>query len=198
MEVKLLAYTSNPDILCADIATICYKVSKETEEEKLTLLSNIIRKGHLSIIEHANFTFLIEGISRVASHQLVRHRMASYTQQSLRYTKAEDFNLPKSLQDNFEVKFYMSSLYSLYNSLIEKGIKKEDARYILPNAVTSDIVVTMNARELRHFFELRLDVAAQTEIRELAKQMLTEVQKVTKVLFSDLYVNEKDMIDSNN
>jgi len=187
MEVKLLAHTLNPDLLCAEIATICYQSVKETEHEKLALLSNIIRKGHLSIIEHANFTFLIEGISRVASHQLVRHRMASYTQQSFRYTKARDYELPDSLKDNLEVKFYMNSLFSLYNSLIEKGVKKEDARYILPNAIVSDIVVTMNARELRHFFELRLDVSAQAEIREVAKKMLTEVQKVTKVLFSDLY-----------
>jgi thymidylate synthase (FAD) len=187
MEVKLLTYTPNPDILCAEIATICYQSTKETEHEKLALLSNIIRKGHLSIIEHANFTFLIKGLSRVASHQLVRHRIASYTQQSLRYTRATDVNLPDSLKDNLEVKFYMNSIFSLYNTLIEKGIKKEDARYILPNAVTSDIVVTMNARELRHFFELRLDASAQAEIRELAKKMLTEVQKVTKVLFSDLY-----------
>jgi len=187
MEVRLLAYTPNPDILCAEIACICYQSIKETEEEKLTLLSNIIRKGHLSIIEHANFTFLIEGLSRVASHQLVRHRMASYTQQSFRYTKAMEYELPDSLKDNLEVKFYMNSLFSLYNSLIEKGVKKEDARYMLPNAIVSDIVVTMNARELRHFFELRLDVSAQAEIRELAKKMLTEVQKVTKVLFSDLY-----------
>jgi thymidylate synthase (FAD) len=185
MEVELLAYTPNPDILCADIATICYKAVKETEEEKLTLLSNIIHKGHLSIIEHANFTFLIEGISRVASHQLVRHRVASYTQQSLRYTKAVEYDLPSSLKDNLEVKFYMNSLFTLYNSLVEKGIKKEDARYILPSAVVSDIVVTMNARELRHFFELRLDVSAQVEIREIARKMLTEVKKVTRVLFSD-------------
>jgi thymidylate synthase (FAD) len=128
----------------------------------------------------------------VASHQLVRHRMASYTQQSFRYTKAMEYELPDSLKDNLEVKFYMNSIFSLYNSLIEKGIKKEDARYILPNAVTSDIVVTMNARELRHFFELRLDVSAQAEIRELAKKMLTEVQKVTKVLFSDLHGGKED------
>jgi thymidylate synthase (FAD) len=185
MEVKLLAYTPNPDILCADIATICYKAVKETEEEKLALLFNIIRKGHLSIIEHASFTFLIEGISRVASHQLVRHRVASYTQQSLRYTKAVEYELPNSLKDNLEVKFYMNSLFTLYNSLVEKGIKKEDARYILPSAVVSDIVVTMNAREMRHFFELRLVVSAQAEIREIARKMLTEVKKVTRVLFSD-------------
>jgi thymidylate synthase (FAD) len=192
MEVKLLAYTSNPDLLCAEIATICYQSVKETEHEKLALLQNIIKKGHLSIIEHASFTFLIEGISRVASHQLVRHRMASYTQQSFRYTKAMEYELPDSLKDNLEVKFYMNSIFSLYNTLIEKGVKKEDARYILPNAVTSDIVVTMNARELRHFFELRLDVSAQAEIRELAKKMLTEVQKVTKVLFSDLHGGKED------
>jgi len=185
MDVKLLSYTPNPDLLCADIACICYQSRKETEEEKLSLLRSIIKKGHESVIEHANFTFLIKGISRVASHQLVRHRIASYTQQSLRYTKATDYTLPESLKDDFQTKFYLNSLFSFYQSLIEKGVKKEDARYILPNAVTSDIVVTMNARELRHFFILRLDKRAQEEIRKVAQKMLEEVKKVTKVLFED-------------
>ena len=185
MDVKLLSYTPNPDLLCADIACICYQSRKETEEEKLSLLRSIIKKGHESVIEHANFTFLIKGISRVASHQLVRHRIASYTQQSLRYTKATDYTLPESLKDDFQTKFYLNSLFSFYQSLIEKGVKKEDARYILPNAVTSDIVVTMNARELRHFFILRLDKRAQEEIRKVAQKMLEEVKKVTKILFED-------------
>jgi len=185
MDVKLISYTPNPDLLCADIACICYQSKKETEEEKLSLLRNIIKKGHESVIEHASFTFLIEGISRVASHQLVRHRIASYTQQSLRYTKATDYTLPESLKDDFQSKFYLNSLFSFYQSLIEKGVKKEDARYVLPNAVTSDIVVTMNARELRHFFILRLDKRAQEEIRNVAQKMLEEVKKVTKILFED-------------
>lgn len=188
MEVKLLAYTPNPDILCADIACICYQSKKETEEEKLALLSNVIEKGHLSVIEHASFTFLIEGISRVASHQLVRHRLASYTQQSFRYTKADKYELPESIKENPEVQAYIEHAFYLYNVLIDNGIKKEDARYILPNAITSDMVVTMNARELRHFFELRLDASAQAEIKELAKKMLVEVQKVSKVLFNNLNV----------
>jgi len=185
MDVKLLSYTPNPDLLCADIACICYQSKKETEEEKLSLLRNIIKKGHESVIEHASFTFLIEKISRVASHQLVRHRIASYTQQSLRYTKATDYTLPESLKDDFQTKFYVNSLFSFYQSLIEKGVKKEDARYVLPNAVTSDLVVTMNARELRHFFILRLDKRAQEEIRQVTQKMLEEVKKVTKVLFED-------------
>jgi len=185
MDVKLLSYTPNPDLLCADIACICYQSKKETEEEKLSLLRNIIKKGHESVIEHVTFTFLIEGISRVASHQLVRHRIASYTQQSLRYTKATDYTLPESLKDDFQSQFYLNSLFSFYQSLIEKGVKKEDARYVLPNAVTSDLVVTMNARELRHFFILRLDKRAQEEIRKVAQKMLEEVKKVTKVLFED-------------
>jgi len=185
MDVKLLSYTPNPDLLCADIACICYQSRKETEEEKLSLLRSIIKKGHESVIEHVSFTFLIERISRVASHQLVRHRIASYTQQSLRYTKATDYALPESLKDDFQSQFYLNSLFSFYQSLIEKGVKKEDARYVLPNAVTSDIVVTMNARELRHFFILRLDKRAQEEIRNVAQKMLVVVKKVTKVLFED-------------
>jgi len=185
MDVKLLSYTPNPDLLCADIACICYQSKKETEEEKLSLLRSIIKRGHESVIEHVSFTFLIEKISRVASHQLVRHRIASYTQQSLRYTKATDYTLPESLKDDFQSQFYLNSLFSFYQSLIEKGIKKEDARYVLPNAVTSDIVVTMNARELRHFFILRLDKRAQEEIRNVAQKMLVVVKKETKVLFED-------------
>ena len=131
MEVKLLAYTPNPDILCADIACICYQSKKETEEEKLALLSNVIEKGHLSVIEHASFTFLIEGISRVASHQLVRHRLASYTQQSFRYTKADKSELLRFIfwNSNSQSKYLFRLAKSSFKVALSLNPKDEPKQF---------------------------------------------------------------------
>ncbi len=186
MEVKLLNYTPKPDDICFETAKICYQ-SKTTDKEQL--LNKIIKAGHLSILEHASFTFLIEGISRVASHQLVRHRIASYTQQSHRYTKADGFYIPDSIKlsdkatEAFDEVIYTA--YTVYEELIDAGIPKEDARYILPTAIISDIVVTMNARELLHFFTLRTCVRAQKEIRNIAIEMLKLVKQVAPIIFKD-------------
>jgi len=198
MNVKLLSYTPEPDRVVALSARLCYsKIDISELAEKLTnekvkeLLDRLRRSGHLSPFEHASFTFGIEGISRVTSHQLVRHRIASYSQQSQRYvkmTKAE-FVVPPSIMKNENALELLSSVNesarSAYNRLIELGIPEEDARYVLPQGVTTKIIVTMNARELLHFFNLRCCLRAQWEIRMMANLMLKEVREVAPIIFEN-------------
>ncbi len=198
MIVKLLNYTPNPDRTCAAAAFTSWKKlsPKEifenlTDEEAFKFLRKVISYGHLSVTEHAYFTFSIEGISRACSHELVRHRLASYTQQSQRYVKFNAGELkyvkPKTIEGsefNREYDELMLKIAEFYERMLAK-IPAEDARYILPNAVSTNIVVTMNARELNHFFNLRLCNRAQWEIREVARRMLEEVRKVAPILFEN-------------
>ena len=136
-----------------------------------------VESGHTSILEHASFTFHIEGISRACSHQLVRHRMASYAQQSQRYAAAQDaVAVPPSIKANENaLRFYedaCASAMRAYEAMAALGIPKEDARYLLPQSVATSMIVTMNARELyEHFFPLRMCSRAQWEIREVARRM---------------------------
>ena len=135
-----------------------------------------------SVQEHIVFTFLIEDISRVTSHQLVRHRIASYTQESQRYAKVSDGPaIPSSIESSplsKRVRNFISEAYALYDELISSGIPYEDARYILPQAVKTRILMTLSLRELLHIACLRLRSEAQWEIRELAKRMIEEASKV--------------------
>ncbi len=186
MEVKLLNSTLNPDEICFEAAKICYQ-SKTNDKEGL--LGKIIKSGHLSILEHASFTFLIKDISRVASHQLVRHRIASFTQQSHRYTKATSFFVPEKIKNTPKAKEIFDDIikktYSAYEELISLGLPKEDARYILPCSIVSDIIVTMNARELLHFFSLRTCKKAQKEIQDIAIEMLKICKKTAPIIFKN-------------
>ncbi len=151
-------------------------------------------------IEHPNFTFAIEGISRACSHQLVRHRLASYSQQSQRYVSEEsgfDYIIPPVIKEDKELKKTFISLMKdaqkAYNAMVqklnEKGIKGEsanqDARFLLPNAAETKIMVTMNARELLHFFRQRCCNRAQWEIRAMAEQMLKLVKKTAPTIFHE-------------
>jgi len=196
-KVVLLAYTEQPEEVVARAGRLCYFPSNISDLKKTVnktkakeMIMKLSESGHLSAFEHASFTFGIEGISRACSHQLVRHRIASYSQQSQRYvTFGENFNyiVPDSIKANKNIlkKFQEAVLYAkrVYDELIELGIHKEDARYILPNASETKIIVTMNARELLHFFTLRLCLRAQWEIRNMAKLMLKEVKKVAPNIF---------------
>lgn len=198
MEVKLISYTKNPDRICAAAAFTSWKKlsTKElfedlTDKEANDFLRKVIGFGHLSVTEHASFTFSVKGISRVCSHQLVRHRLASYTQQSQRYVKFKKdelgFVTPKTIKNSSLRGAYekmMEEISKLYEKLLkEEKIPAEDSRYILPNAAETNLTVTMNARSLLHFFGLRLCDRAQWEIRELAARMLIEVKKAAPVLF---------------
>lgn len=199
LNVKLLRYTSEPELACATAAHLCYSNSsiadlqaKMSSEKVEKLLSRIIEEGHWSVLEHASFTFGIEGISRACSHQLVRHRLASYSQQSQRFANESGFNYiipPKIKQEKkalekFE-KFIEESRKN-YSELIELGIPKEDSRFVLPNACETRIAVTMNARALYNFFERRLCTRAQWEIRILANAMKKELVKVAPLLFKNV------------
>jgi thymidylate synthase (FAD) len=196
MKVKLISHTPEPERMVAMSARLCYSpVGAEELVEKMSstqvekLVSKIVEMEHLSTLEHVSFTFAIEGVSRVLTHQLVRHRIASYSQQSQRYVSEHDFEyiIPPTVAANkiAKEKFeqLMDRIQSTYNELIELGVHKEDARYCLANAAETKIVVTMNARTLLHFFELRCCVRAQWEIRSLAELMLAEVKKIAPLLF---------------
>lgn len=205
MNVNLIAFTPCPESVCDLGAKVCMSYDMPEPDEDLRALGHALASGHESVLEHAVFTFAIEGISRACSHQLVRHRMASYSQQSQRYVKMDGFKyvIPESINDivldevwDSDIGFesvYASEVYTnlmndirdVYNLMIEGGIPEEDARYILPNACKTNIVVTMNARELRHFFSLRCCERAQWEIKQVAEIMLALVREVAPTLFED-------------
>lgn len=196
MKVKLISHTPDPERMVAMSARLCYSpVGAEELVENMSstqvekLVSKIVEMEHLSTLEHVSFTFAIEGISRVLTHQLVRHRIASYSQQSQRYVSEHDFEyiMPPAIAANdlAKSKFeqLMDTIQSTYNELIELGVHKEDARYCLANAAETKMVVTMNARTLLHFFELRCCARAQWEIRHLAELMLSQVKAIAPLLF---------------
>lgn len=191
MKVRLVAETSNPEYVVTLAAATCYsdkiyidlyEKCRDKEYQK-KLITKLLSSCHESPFEHANFTFFIEGISRSTSHQLVRHRIASYSQRSQRYTtmKPEEFNIPESISSDPEKKKafeeHLDNTFRLYKELIEGGIPKEDARELLPNATQTTLVMTMNLRELRHFMELRLCNRAQSEIQSVA----IEIYKILNI-----------------
>lgn len=196
-NVILIEHTPNPELTVALAARLCYSPSSIDDlREKLeasdieAFLDKIMSLGHHSVLEHASFTFGIEGISRVTTHQLVRHRIASFSQQSQRYVShKENFNsiVPDSVAVNPDAMKIFSSMseavHKAYAQLVEMGIPAEDARYILPNATETKIIMTMNARELLHFFALRCCQRAQWEIRLMSDEMLRLVKKVAPVIF---------------
>ncbi len=194
IRVILVNYTKKPLETVTWAALISYWDDWETEAfEKMSErdvemhLPKVLGYGHESILEHATLTFSIEGCSRVCTHQLVRHRLASYTQQSMRYIKInprdveETFVIPESVKNNSELyekwKKLMKETIQLYEESYKAGIHQEDARFLLPQAVRTKIVVTMNLRELKHFLGLRACERAQWEIREVAWKMLEEIAK---------------------
>ncbi|ATW27097.1 FAD-dependent thymidylate synthase [Candidatus Formimonas warabiya] len=197
MKVTLINHTPNPDETVAAAARLCYSPlgAAEIREKFLpgeaeSFLNNLVEMGHLSPVEHVSFTFAIEGVSRVLSHQLVRHRIGvSYSQKSQRYVRENQFEyiIPPSILKNPEAeKIFrdkMGEIQLAYNELA-KLVPPEDARYVLPNATETKLVVTYNARSLYHFFQLRCCKRAQWEIRHLAELMLEEVKKVAPSLFS--------------
>ncbi len=200
MEVKLLAHTPDPDMVCAAAAFTSWKKKTTAElfedlsrKEALDFLKTVMGFGHMSVTEHATFTFSISGVSRALTHQLVRHRIASYTQQSQRYVKFGEEEIqyvtPHTVEDSKEAKEIfteaMASAANAYQRLLKKDILPEDARFVLPNAATTNIVVTMNARELMHFIRLRTCERTQWELREVATEMLRQLKEVAPVMFSD-------------
>lgn len=191
MKVELIAVTPNCLEVIETACRTCYDsaVNAETREK---FISSVIKRGHTSVVEHASATFKIEGISRACSHQLVRHRIASYSQRSQRYVKENQFDyvIPPEIASNTHTNRiyinFMEKSQATYETLMKFGIKAEDARFVLPNACCTEITTTMNFRALRNFFELRCDKHAQWEIRDLANKMLDIMMQHAACVFSDL------------
>lgn len=222
MKVKLLSHTPQPEKVISMAAKLCYSsVGVEGIEENLTeesvdkFLNMLINIGHESPLEHVSFTFAVEGISRACSHQIVRHRIASYSQQSQRYVKLDQFEyiIPQEINEIEEAReLFIDSMKKdqevydklvdilfekHYNNLIKYGKNEkeakgqaekkaiEDARYVFPNACETKMVLTMNTRSLYNFLDHRCCERAQWEIRELAIEMLRQLKEVAPILFKN-------------
>lgn len=212
LKVKLIEYTRNPEKVIASAAKLCYsavgidEIESNLEERKTEkFIDMLVSLGHESPVEHVSFTFAVEGVSRTLTHQLVRHRIASYSQQSQRYVRLNQFEYivpPEIEKDEKAKRIFIDSMQNCqksYDELTEilkqkyiaNGMKAndsekkaiEDARYVFPNACETKIIVTMNARSLMNFFKHRCCTRAQWEIRQLADEMLKQVQDVAPILF---------------
>lgn len=170
MHVELVQETPNPIEFIAKIASICYD---SDPKDPMKLVKHLYRNGHHSVFEHVYFTFRIDGISRACSHQLVRHRMCSFTQRSQRYCSEDgfDFVTPPTVDDNRFVDMIILA-ERFYKLLQDDCVPNEDARYILPNACETSLYLSCNLRELIHIANERLCNRAQWEIRELVQQMV--------------------------
>lgn len=184
-EVELLNCLSYEDMLKnIEIAgRTCYKSESEfTKESGENFVKKLIKLGHESVLEHGSLTFKIK-TNRNITHELVRHRIASYSQESTRYVKYDDIEFIP--EDHFKTTYaddMLTRAEDAYTYLIDYGFKPEEARDILPGCVATTIIVTMNMRELRHFLKLRLDKAAHPQMRELAG-MIKEIIKENYPVF---------------
>lgn len=199
MHVELLYHTPDSERAIATAARLCYAPVGAAElmetmppERIKSVLTTIMSSGHFSTLEHASYTFAVDGVSRALTHQLVRHRIASFNQQSQRYVKfTGDVAVvkPESIAGNAAASEAfdeaIQAAVDAYHTLLEAGVPAEDARYLLPNAAESKIVITMNVRELLHFFSLRCCNRAQWEIRDMAHRMLELARPTAPFIFAD-------------
>ena len=191
MNITLIQATPNPIKLITDVASICYGNDEAKYPDKL--LMHLFKNGHHSTFEHVYFTFKIEDISRVCLAQLTRHRHASYSVRSQRYCDEGEqrYIIPNEILQSDVAEDYhnfIQEIYTFYEEIKSKGVKKEDARFILPQAITTDLYMSMNLRELIHIFKLRTSSQAQWEIRKLLNTMVTEVLNVNpelQILFKE-------------
>ena len=192
MKVEIISSTPNPEMTIAECARTCYDSKAKDVEGVRRMIKSLIKAGHTAMIEHASITFKISGVSRVVTHELVRHRIASYAMRSQRYVNESvpTFVVPNEIASNNEARILfeqaMQNAWFAYKKLQEYGLKNEIARYVLPNAAESVICTTINFRALRNFFKLRLSKRAQPEIRELANLMLDKAIDIAPSCFEDL------------
>jgi len=198
MTVELIVITPNAEAVIEKAARTCYCSTQRAQPtSENNLIYRIIKNGHHSVLEHASATFRILGVSRSFTHQLVRHRLCSFSQRSQRYVNEKSFAFvePESIMEKTEAhrlfEEFMADAKNAYCKLQELGIKNEDARFVLPNAVQSEIVLSANFRELRHIFCVRCDRHAQWEIREVALQMLRIMKKEALSVFGDFVIDEE-------
>jgi len=196
MKVTLIAHTPNPENVVATAAKLCYSSKTLTELYDETInkdnekyLNKLAELGHTSPLEHATFTFGIEGVSRALLAQITRHRIASYSVKSQRYVSEVNshYVIPDEIMKSSEARIIyadaLDKVSKAYDQLSKLGIEKEDARFVLPNATATQMIVTMNARSLLNFFGLRCCNRAQWEIRALADEMLKLCLEVAPTLF---------------
>ncbi|MBS4007475.1 MAG: FAD-dependent thymidylate synthase [Clostridium sp.] len=196
MKVTLLTYTPQPEQIVAAAARLCYSsagadalLTALPKDKAEQFLAKLVEMGHFSPLEHVSFTFAVEGVSRALSHQLVRHRIASYSQKSQRYVREDNFTyiVPPAVAANSEAeqlfRQQMEQIRQAYQ-VLRGMVHHEDARYLLPNACETKLVFTMNARSLHNFFVTRCCNRAQWEIRLLAETIYQEVKKVAPNLFA--------------
>ena len=199
MTIELVASTPNPELVIANAARTCYDSKEKDLESSRKMIKAIVKSGHESCVEHATATFRLLDVSRVLTHELVRHRLLSFSQRSQRYVKENEpsYVIPDALVDDnttnqkmllardiFEKA--MQSAWDAYSLLLNYGLKPEDARFVLPNACTTEIVVSGNFREYRNFLKLRLSPRAQWEIRKAAHIILDKLYEIAPSCFEDL------------
>lgn len=202
MNVELIAITrylrdeGTPEELLEHAGRICYR--SESRGKPGQFVRARVQEGHESIIEHASATFEVSGISRACSHQLVRHRLASFSQESQRYVDMSDpeWVLPPAVAEDLEARQlwqdFAGRVEEAYRALRERGVRKEDARFVLPNATATRLIMTANFRELLHIFRLRISPAAQWEIRGVAVRMLEQVYPHAPAVFGDVREDLQD------
>ena len=194
MTVRLLTSTPDPERHIEYCARVCYESGDRIGDNTYAkMLTALLKNGHHSLFEHSSASFIIEDISRAASHQLVRHRLATYSQKSQRYVKenAFEYATPPDIAANPEAeKIYASAMEALqktYDKLTALGMKKEDARFVLPNAACTTITMTSNFREWLHIIDLRVSPHAQWEIREMMTAVWKELYRIAPIVFGLTY-----------
>ena len=198
MKIDLISNTPNSELVIANAARTCYDSSEKDLESSRKMIKAIIKSGHESCVEHASATFRLSDVSRVLTHELVRHRLFSFSQRSQRYVKENEpsYVIPDVLlEDTSDQKLLlakdvfekaMQNAWDAYSLLLSYGLKAEDARFVLPNACTTEIVVSGNFREYRNFLKLRLSQRAQWEIRKAANIILDKLYEIAPSCFEDL------------
>jgi thymidylate synthase (FAD) len=202
MPVELLAVTPDAEKVIELAGRTCYmsqdRITPDSSEKFIRML---VARGHLSVLEHASAVFRISGISRALTHQLVRHRLCSFSQRSQRYVRedADGFIVPPSILDHEEARSVfdeaVSTSMSAYTRLLELGVPKEDARFVMPNATESEIVLSANFRELRHIILTRGSGHAQWEVRNVAIEMLTLIKKHAPDVFADITLSRDGHVE---
>lgn len=198
LRIELLSITPDAEKVIERAGRTAYHSENKIDEgSSEKFIKMLIKRGHESVLEHASASFLLSGVSRAFTHQLVRHRLASYTQRSQRYVSENNFDyiIPPSIEGNPQARELfencMEEARRAYAELQKMGIPKQDARFVLPNAVASQIVVTANFREWRHILTLRGAPDAQWEIREVAIEILKILRNYAPSCFCDFIIDEK-------
>ncbi len=201
-EVILMAITPDGEDVIERACRTCYlsfhRYNPPSSTEKL--IKKVIRKGHHSVLEHASATFRIKGGSRTFTHEFVRHRVASPSQESQRYVeygvrKQFEVVVPESMKENGFAEKYLElshQTHELYEQMLEAGVPKEDARYILPGGITSEIVMTANFREWRHICKIRCHERAHWEIRRICLEILKILKNEAPIVFWDFEIDEEN------